>query len=413
MSRHRVSRRNGCKSRCEYHRQRRQNRRREGNCGSGAAAKDSGLLLKKALDGPAGGLLTFEEAEVKPGGLFLHLLQHHHALAGNPQGFDKNHGAGCGVPAAGLEGRGSRVEGRVFAGVQFPVPSPQSRPFNDRSPFISRLHVVGPADRYRHGRLLAGRGRGRLVTGVPQIEPDVVTKDGQLGQDAGQIGNAGALAVGRVKGQGQVIPHPEDRLYQTRQASAGAHLHKGADSGGMERLDLGHELHRSNQLPGEERLGRVLVVRIRRGGSVGVYRQPGLPECDIGQSCQERFSGVGHQLTMKGGSHRQALAGELAGGKYGDGPLDLGAAAGKNRLRRSVPVGDDQVESLFGKSLLDNGQRSRYRQHPPLVATAGRHEMAAQAGKVVEGRLVQPSAGTEGCQFSIAVARHGVRGNSE
>ena len=44
-------------------------------------------MIEKALDGPAGGLLSFEETAVELGCFLLHLLQHRHALAGNPQGF--------------------------------------------------------------------------------------------------------------------------------------------------------------------------------------------------------------------------------------------------------------------------------------------------------------------------------------
>ena len=45
-----------------------------------------------------------------------------------------------------------------------------------------------------------------------------------MGEDTGQIGDAGALAVGGVEGQCQVSPLPQYRLDQTGQAGAGTHF---------------------------------------------------------------------------------------------------------------------------------------------------------------------------------------------
>ena len=45
------------------------------------------LLVEQPLDRPGGRLLPFEEPLVKPGGLLLHLLEHRHALPGDPERF--------------------------------------------------------------------------------------------------------------------------------------------------------------------------------------------------------------------------------------------------------------------------------------------------------------------------------------
>ena len=85
---------------------------------------------------------------------------------------------------------------------------------------------------------------------------------GQLGQGAGQIGDAGALAAGSIKGHGRVVAIAEDRLDQAGQPCARTDLDKGADAGGVHRLDLGDELDRSGQLAGEQVPGRGRIGRI-------------------------------------------------------------------------------------------------------------------------------------------------------
>ena len=116
---------------------------------------------------------------------------------------------------------------------------------------------------------------------------------------------------------------------------------------------------------------------------------------------------------MKGSSHGETLAGEPAGAEKDDGPLYFGAAPRKNRLGRGIPVGHHQLQPLFRKGLLHQGQRGRHRHHPPPVAIARRHETAAEAGKVMKGCLIQFPGGAESGQFTITVPGRGVRDQAE
>ena len=79
-----------------------------------------------------------------------------------------------------------------------------------------------------------------------------MTKNRQLGKEAGQVGDPRTFPPRGVQGKRQVTSLSQNSLDQTGQTGAGANLHKGMDSGGMERLDLSHELHRLGQLSGEK-----------------------------------------------------------------------------------------------------------------------------------------------------------------
>ena len=244
------------------------------------------LLIQEPLNSSTGGLLPFQEAAVELGRILLHLLQHRHALPGDPQRLGENTGTGLQARGARLKRRGSRFQAR---GSRFEVcGSRRQAPSVKRLSFLLRLHIVGTANGDRHDRFFAGGRSRRLVTGIPEIQPNGVAKDSQMTEESGQVRHARAFPRRGIQSQGQMVALPQDRLHQTGETRARADLHKGADAGGMERLDLGHELHRPGQLSGKEGLGRLVVVRIGGGGGVGEDRQPRRTEGHVSQGFTKR-----------------------------------------------------------------------------------------------------------------------------
>jgi len=246
---------------------------------------------------------------------------------------------------------------------------------------LARLNVIRPAERYGHGRFFAGRDRQRPEIFVPAGKRHVIPLGSQLGQEPRQVEHAGAFAAGGVQGKGQMVAVSEDRLDQAGKTGTGANLDEGADPGGIHGLDLGDKLHRAGQLSGQQLPGGGRLRRVNGSAAVGIDRYDPCGKGDIVQGGQERYGRIGHQRAVKSGCHRQLLAGETPGGKQCGGAVDLGAAAGENRLIRGVTVGDHQVEPFFGEDLLDGRQRCGNGQHAPPVACAFGHQLAAETGK--------------------------------
>ncbi len=155
-----------------------------------------------------------------------------------------------------------------------------------RRPLRFRFDIVGAADRHGHGRLLAGCGGWCLITGIPDGKLHAMAQYGQLGQAAGQIIDAGALGAGGVQGYGHMFSIAQDRLDQAAQTGAGADLHKCPHSGRVHGFDLGHEFHRTGQLVGQQVSGLVGVVRVGGGQGVGIDRNAGRSQGDVGQRRQ-------------------------------------------------------------------------------------------------------------------------------
>ena len=357
-----------------------------------APLQDVLLLLQQGLDGPGGLFLPFQEAAVQLGGLLLHPLQDRHPFPGHPQGF------GQGVPGSRCSGD-SGERGPGGCGLQ----GGPGRRCHGRS-LGPRLDIVGAAQRDGHGRLLAGRRQGRLVPLVPFHQLDSMAEDGQLGQAAGQVTDAGVLAAGGVQRHDRVAVLAEDRPDQAAQARAGADLHEGPDAGLVHGLDLGHEFHRPRQLPGQEFPGLGGRGGIFGGGAVGEDRDAAVRHGYVGQGRKERPGCVGHQGTVESGGHRQLLAGQLPAAAGREGPGDLCAGPGQHRLGGGVAVGDNQLETLFFKHPFHVCQGCGNRQHAALVAVSGGHQAAAQAGEGMEGVFIQAAGGTQGGQFTVAVA---------
>ncbi len=99
---------------------------------------------------------------------------------------------------------------------------------------------------------------------------------------------------------------------------------------------------------------------------------------------QERPCCIGHQWAMEGSCNRQSLAGEFMRSKGCCCPLNLQAAAGEDGLAGRVPVCNYQVQLLLRNDLFNRCKWCRNSQHPPLVASAGCHEPAAESGKLKE-----------------------------
>ncbi len=362
---------------------------------------DDTLLLQEGLDGAAGSLLPLQEPAVELGGFFLHLLQNGNAFPCYAQRFRKGFA------------RGGRNDWRLGDGGRPGSRLRQDRCrcsglWRNRRTLFLGLHIVGPADRDGEGGLFAGSRCRRPIPRIPGGQADVVSEHRQLGQSPGQVGNAVTLAGRCIDGKGKVVAVAEDRLHQPGQARSRPDLQKGANPGGIERLDLGDEFHRHGELFCQELPGSVRISRIGGSGAVGIDGQPGLVQFDLCQGGQKGRGCVGDQRAVEGGGNRQALAGELSRGKDSCCTLDFTAAPGQDGLGRGIAIGDHQVEPFFSQDLLDQRQRGRDGQHAPLVATTCGHELAAQAGKRMEGGFVEPARSAEGGQFTIAMACHGI-----
>ncbi len=202
-----------------------------------------------------------------------------------------------------------------------------------------------------------------------------IAADGcQPGQDTGQVGHAGAFPSRGVKGEGDVFTLSQDGRNQAGQSGARTRFQKQPYPGGIHRFNLGHELDRFGQLPGQQFFGGGHVGRIFGRAAVGIDRNLGRIEFDLLNRCQKRHCGIGHQRAVESGRHRQAFAGKFALRKYLCSPFDLSAASRQNRLGRGVAVSDYQIEAFFSDDLLDGRQRRRDRQHASLVAGARSHQ---------------------------------------
>ncbi len=367
-------------------------------CVDAATLQQALLLFQQGLDRAAGGFLSFQEAAVQLGGLFLHLLQDRHAFPGHPQRFCQCIPRNLGLRSClGNFGRNCRRRGSGNRCGNGACSCCQ------RWALRFRFDIVGAADRHRHQRLFAADNRW-LEIPVPGVQAHLAAQCRQSGQNAGQVAHAGTFAARGIQRQGNMLALTQDGRYQSGQPGARTDLDKQPYSGGVHRFDLGHELDRPGQLPSQQGFGCGDVGRVFGRAAVGIDREPGRVEFDLVKRGQKRHRGIGHQRAVESGCHRQAFAGKFAFGQDLCGSFDLGTAAGQNRLGGGVAVGDHQIETFFGNDLLDDCQRGRNRQHAALVAAAGAHQAAAQSRQFVQHLLVKDTGRAEGGQFTVAVA---------
>ncbi len=85
------------------------------------------------------------------------------------------------------------------------------------------------------------------------------------------------------------------------------------------------------------------------------------------------------------------------------GPIDLGGGARKHHLRGCVAVRNHQIQGLRGDDFFDLSETRPHREHRAASAILVTHQLATQAGELVEVFARQPTAGAKRSEFTETV----------
>ena len=114
------------------------------------------------------------------------------------------------------------------------------------------------------------------------------------------------IATLAIEPHGAVGTPLEDATHQTRQHRTRADLDEGAGPSLGHGLDHLDEAHRKRQLLGQLASRRVGFGGIGSRRAVGIDRQPGSAEVEVGEELPEPLPRRGDDLRVEGGGHRQA-----------------------------------------------------------------------------------------------------------
>ena len=124
---------------------------------------------------------------------------------------------------------------------------------------------------------------------------------------------------------------------------------------------------------------------------------------------EERSARLGDGGAMEGGRHGKASAGDLARRERGFRLLDHRHRPGQHELFRGVSVGDDQIDRLGAKHVLDGLDRGQNGEHRASACFGFLgHQAAALSGEVEQSGVVDPTRGAERGQFAEAMPGEGV-----
>ena len=203
----------------------------------------------------------------------------------------------------------------------------------------------------------------------------------------------------------------ENRPHQTGEPAPGADLEKEAGAVSVQVADFVDELHRPDELIGEQRGNAGSLIGIRFAGGVGVNLAPGRGDVGPAELGSKGLRGIDHESAVKRRGDRKTLASNTAPLEGLHRFLDLVGRTGQNELGRSILVGYHQGEIILGDDGFDGALIGLHRQHGAAVAVALAHEPPAEHGKNTQRLGVEHLRRMQGHQLAVAVTRH--RGGHE
>ena len=258
---------------------------------------------------------------------------------------------------------------------------------------------------------LARRGGSGADSFVPAFKSNRIADRGEFGQCAGEVGEIPLRPLRDIHRQGAAGTFGgfQDRPYQARQFRVGTDFHERRHPRPRQRLDFLRELNGPRELFGEHRAGEIGVAGIKARRGVRVNRPGRRVEVHLPKRFEEWSACLGDVGAMESGRHREAAAGHLARRERGFRLLDRRHRPGQHELFRGVSVGDDQIDRLGAKHVLDGLDRGQNGEHR---ASAGfgflGHQAATFSGEVEQSGVVDPTRGAERGQFAEAMPGEGV-----
>ena len=169
---------------------------------------------------------------------------------------------------------------------------------------------------------------------------------------------------------------------------AGADFDEGADTSGMHRFNLLHEIDWVHDLVCQQ-LARVFFrFGIFRTGRVGIHRHCALAKFHRLQRSGEGRARIGHQGAVKRRRHRQHAAADRTFGQRLSSTRDLLQRAREHKLFWRIAVGDDQSTVFLAQKILHRGFVRLHCQHgtPAGSAAVVCHQASAQIRQLMQRR---------------------------
>ncbi len=203
--------------------------------------------------------------------------------------------------------------------------------------------------------------------------------------------------------------------YELGEHRAGTELHEDPEPGAVQLLHPGGEVHRVDQLLGQDPAVGVEVGAVDRTAGVGQHKAARLAHPGRPHVAAELRHRVGDMRRVEGRGHRQPRRAEPGLLRRCHQPVDLRRGAADHDLIRRVAVADDQPVprgEQFGHALLVGGHRG-HRSGVEAGVRGGSHRGAAGPCEREVGAAVERAGRPQRGQLTEAVPEEPLGGETE